>query len=163
MASSPRSSVSTPRCWRALALTLAWVLAAGTIGFAQSTELLPSPSTMRDALARPIAHDSVETRHVDLRRVLVERDEHEPFVEGSMRRPTSSQQRLSPPAARNGGSRARRVTGAVIGAIAGFWIGAELGPALADDRCHCEEMGVLRGASVGTAAGAVLGALLIGK
>lgn len=165
MVSSILRNVLKPRCRRAVTLTLACVLGFGTTGFAQDIELLPSPSSVRAALARPVPDDTVDTRGVDLLKVIADTNGHEPLVRPAPRG-ARSQRRLSPPAASHRGSRARRVTGAVIGAIGGFWIGAELGAALEGDSCMCDDPGMagfLFGSSVGAAAGAVLGALLAGR
>ena len=80
MVSSILRNVLKPRCRRAVTLTLACVLGFGTTGFAQDIELLPSPSSVRAALARPVPDDTVDTRGVDLLKVIADTNGHEPLV-----------------------------------------------------------------------------------
>lgn len=167
MIASFRPRVVKPRRREAVGVALLCVLVLGTTGFAQTDEVVPSPTRVRDALERPIPPGAFETRDTNLLQVVAEPDGHEPLVERPLPRlVTSSRQISTPPAAPNRGSRARRVTGAVLGAIGGFWIGAELGAALEGDSCNCDDpgmMGTVIGAPVGAAVGAVLGALVSGK
>jgi hypothetical protein len=158
-----RQSVLEPRVTRAIALTLAGVLGLGATGFAQTTELAPSPSRVPDALARPIPQVTFDARELDLRQAVVAQN-------GVVQRPAPgnarSQQRMRPPASGHRGSRARRVAGAAIGAIGGFFLGGALGAALEGDSCNCDDpglMGFLVGAPVGAAIGGVVGALLGGN
>lgn len=164
MISSRRPSVLSPRLTRALALTLTCVVGLGTQGFAQTTEVAPSPARIRDALARPLAHVIFDAGQLDVQQVMVARSG---AVQSPAPRASSARsQRLRPPVTGNRSSRARRVAGAVIGVIGGFWLGAEIGAALEGDSCNCDDpgmMGFIVGAPVGAAIGGVLGALLGGK
>ena len=150
----------TPRFARAIALTLAAVLGLGATGFAQTTERTPSPSRIRDALAQPIPRVTFDARELDLRPPAV-------APNGVVQRPAPgaarSQQRLRPPASRHRSSSARRIAGAAIGAIGGFFLGGVLGAALEGDSCNCDDpglMGFVVGAPVGAAIGGVVGAML---
>jgi hypothetical protein len=159
----PKPSLDIRRFARAIALTLVGVLGLGATNFAQTTELTPSPSRIRDALAQPLPRATFDARELDLRPPVVAQNSVVRRPAPGVVRSQQSQQRLRPPASGNRGSRARQVTGAVIGAIGGFWLGAELGAALEGDSCRCDDpgmMGVVVGAPVGAAIGGVVGAMI---
>jgi hypothetical protein len=150
----------TPRFTRTIALTLAGVLGLAATGFAQTTELTPAPSRIRDALAQPIPRVTFDIRELDLRPPVVAQS-------GVVQRPAPgaarSQQRQRPPASRHRSSSSGRIAGAAIGAIGGFSLGGALGAALEGDSCNCDDpglMGFVVGAPVGAAIGGVVGAML---
>ena len=58
----------------------------------------------------------------------------------------------------------RRILGAVVGGVGGFFVGGYTGAWIEGDRCHCDDPGLkgaLIGAPVGAAAGGILGGLYL--
>ena len=53
----------------------------------------------------------------------------------------------------------RKVFGAIVGAVGGFFAGGYLGAAIEGDRCHCDDPG-LKGAVIGAPIGGVAGGIL---
>lgn len=75
-----------------------------------------------------------------------------PATDRSFARQTSSRQRDR--------STTRKIVGAAIGGVGGFFGGGFLGAAIEGDRCNCDDpgfVGFLIGAPVGAAAGAIVG------
>jgi hypothetical protein len=61
-------------------------------------------------------------------------------------------------------STARRIVGAAVGAVGGFFLGGYAGAALEGDRCNCDDpgfKGFLIGAPIGAIAGGIFGALIV--
>jgi hypothetical protein len=56
-------------------------------------------------------------------------------------------------------STARRIIGAAVGAVGGFFLGGYAGAAIEGDRCNCDDPGLV-GFVIGAPAGAVAGGIL---
>ncbi len=75
-------------------------------------------------------------------------------------RPAPGMDSQQPPQAGRDRSTQRRILGAIVGGVGGFFGGMFLGAAIEGDRCDCDDpgfVGALIGAPVGAAAGGILG------
>jgi hypothetical protein len=61
-------------------------------------------------------------------------------------------------------STARKIVGAAVGAVGGFFLGGYAGAAIEGDSCNCDDpgfKGFLIGAPIGAVAGGIFGALIV--
>ena len=145
------------------AIVLSLMLGLSTTGFARADDFIPPLPRVRSAMERPAPTRPLGPRGTDLTSAPAVSNTR-PLTAAPAR--ASSQRRMptAPPSRR--GSRARQVTGGIIGGVVGMWAGASFGAALEGDSCHCDSpgmVGALYGAAGGGTIGAVLGAFLAGK
>ena len=146
-----------------LVITLSFVLGWCTTGFAQADDFLPPLPRVRSAMERPVPRGPFGPRGTDLTSAPAVSNTR-PLTAAPARANSQRRMPTAPPSRR--GSRARQVTGGIIGGVLGMWAGAAFGAALEGDSCHCDSpgmVGALYGAAGGGTIGAVLGAFLAGK